>query len=198
MTGLTPARHTAPGGGAPRFAERFGLFAECLLVGVVVTLALPGVVTVVPALAAGCTHIRAHLDGESTAVRVLLTNVVAAFRSSLPVALLLPTMFVLILADLAIVPLGLPGGRVVAGVCALTALMLAVVTMRAAASWQPGSHWTTLMRQAARRAVRDLRGSLLLVLALIMLLIVTWQLLPLIVAMLGCVVMAAVAVERRG
>jgi hypothetical protein len=44
---------------------------------------------------------------------------------------------------------------------------------------------------------QDPAGSLLLLMALGVLVVVTWQLLPLVVPMLGCVAMAAVAVERR-
>ena len=74
---------------------------------------------------------------------------------------------------------------------------LAVVVLRTAAAWSPGARWSSLAREAARRGVADLRGSLLLVMALGVLVLVTWQLLPLLVPMTGCVVMAAVAVERR-
>ncbi len=198
MTRTAPTQHAAPDErSVPTVAERFALFAECLVVGVLVTLTLPGVLTILPAWAAGCTHIRAHLDGESTALRKLLTDFAAACRHSLPVSLLLAAAFALLVVDLAIVRLGLPGGLLVAGVCAASAVALTVVSMRAAATWTPGARWTELVRQAALRAVRDLRGSLLLVLTLVMLLIATWQLLPLLVPMVGCAVMATVAVERR-
>jgi hypothetical protein len=198
MTGSVPSGHTAPlDRGMPTFAERFALFAECLVVGVLVTLSLPGLVTILPAWAAGCAHIRAHLDGESTPLARLLRNCLTAFKRSLRVSLLLAAALALVAFDLLIVWAGLPGGRAVAAVCAVAATGLIVVTMRAGSVWTPGDDWTALLRDAVRRSAHDIRGTLLVVLALGMLAVITWQLLSLLIPMLGCVAMATVAVERR-
>jgi hypothetical protein len=181
-----------------RPGARFALFGECLLVGVLVAVTALPLVTLLPALAAGCAHIRAHVDGETTAVRAFFGRVRAAYPGSLPFSLGAAAGFALLAADALVLRARVPGGGFVAAVCAVAAAALSVVLLRAAASWSAGLQWTSLVRQAAvRAATGDPAGSLLLVMALALLVIVTWQLLPLVVPTLGCVVMAAVAVERR-
>ncbi|TDB78077.1 hypothetical protein [Micromonospora sp. KC723] len=178
--------------------RRFALFAECLTAGLLVALSILPVVTLLPALAAGCAHIRAHVDGETTAIRAFFTRAGAAYRGSLPLSLGVAAGYAVLAGDVLILRAGVPGGALVAAACVVAAVALSVVVLRAAAAWSPGAAWTTLVRHAARRAVTgDPSGSLLLVMALGVLVVVTWQLLPLVVPMLGCLLMAAVAVERR-
>ncbi|TDB82748.1 hypothetical protein [Micromonospora sp. KC721] len=178
--------------------RRFTLFAECLTAGLLVALAILPVVTLLPALAAGCAHIRAHVDGETTAIRAFFTRVGAAFSGSLPLSLGVAAGYAILAGDVLILRAGVPGGAVVAAGCVLAAAALSVVVLRAAAAWSPGASWWQLVRHAARRTVTgDPSGSLLLIMALGVLVVVTWQLLPLVVPMLGCLLMAAVAVERR-
>lgn len=178
--------------------RRFVLFGECLLAGLfTVLLALP-LVTLLPALAAGCAHVRAHVDGETTAVRAYFARFRAALPGSVPLSLAVVAGFAVVTVDGLLLRAAVPGGTFVAAFCGLAAVALAVVLLRAAATWSPDQRWTDLVRTAAvRAATSDPSGSLLLVMALALLVLVTWQLLPLVVPMLGCVLMAAVAVERR-
>ncbi|TDC85625.1 hypothetical protein E1193_02040 [Micromonospora sp. KC606] len=179
--------------------RRFALFGECLTAGLLVALAILPVVTLLPALAAGCAHIRAHVDGESTAIRTFFTRAGAAYRGSLGLSLGVVAGYAVLAGDVLILRrAGVPGGGLVAAACVVAAAALSVIVLRAAAAWSPGAQWAQLVRQAARRAVTgDPSGSLLLVMALGVLVVVTWQLLPLVLPMLGCLLMAAVAVERR-
>src|SRR5690606_29927855 len=71
----------------PRAAVSFAMFAEVLLVGVVVAVASLGVVTALPALAAGAVHLRRHLDGEQDRIVDLLGLVLAACRGGWLVSL---------------------------------------------------------------------------------------------------------------
>lgn len=196
-----PRRRPDPAGrsdGVPGGA-RFALFAECLLVGVLVTVAALPVVTLLPALAAGADHIRAHVDGESTTLRAFAGRLRAAYPGGWVWSLGAAAGFALLALDAAVVRGGdLPGAAAVAVVAALAGTGLAVLLLRVAAAWSAGAPWPTLVRATARRAVvGDPGGSLLLVLAIGVLLVVGWQFLPLAVPMLGCVLMAAVAVDRR-
>ena len=178
--------------------KRLPLFAECLTAGVLVVLAALPVVTLLPALAAGCAHVKAHVDGESTALRAFLDRVRDASRCGLGPSIAVVAGFGALAADVAVLRrVDLPGGGVVGAVCVAAAVGLAVVVLRAAADWSPTERWSTLLRSAARRGTSDVVGSLLLVMALGVLAVITWQLPPLVVPMLGCVLMAAVAVERR-
>ena len=181
-----------------RPGERFVLFGECLLVGVLVTVAALPVVTLLPALAAGCAQIRAHVDGETTTVAAFFGRVRAAYPGSLPLSLGVAGGYAVLAIDAAVLRSGPPGAGPVAAGCAVAAASLAVVVLRATAAWSPGAQWTLLVRAATRRATTgDPSGSLLLLLALAVGAVVTWQLLPLAVPIVGCVAMAAVAIERR-
>lgn len=177
--------------------RRFELFAECLTAGLLVVLTALPLVTLLPALAAGCAHIKAHVDGETTALRTFFTRFGEACHGSWPLSCGVTAGFAVLAVDAVVLRQGIHGGQFVAVVCAVVAVGLAVVVLRTAAAWSPGARWVSLAREAARRGVADIGGSLLLVMALGLLVLVTWQLLPLVVPMAGCVVMAVVAVERR-
>ncbi|MEV8441794.1 hypothetical protein AB0425_30805 [Actinosynnema sp. NPDC051121] len=177
--------------------KRFALFGECLTAGLLVLLAALPVVTLLPALAAGCAHIKAHVDGETTSVRAFFERVRGALPGGWGVSIAVVVGFAVLVVDVVFLRTRVAGGGLVAVVCAVAAVGLAVVVLRAASSWVPGSRWPSVMRAAARRAVGDFTGSLLLVMSLGVLLVVTWQLPPLLLPMAGCVLMAAVAVDRR-
>lgn len=177
--------------------KRFALFGECLTAGLLVLLVALPVVTLLPALAAGCAHIKAHVDGETTSVRAFFERVRVALPGGWAVSIGVLVGFAVLAVDVVFLRTRVAGGGFVAAVCAVAAVGLAVVVLRAAAGWSPGARWTVVVREAARRAVVDLAGSLLLVMAFGVLLVVTWQLPPLLLPMVGCVLMAAVAVDRR-
>ena len=177
--------------------RRFALFGECLTAGLLVLLAALPVVTLVPALAAGCAHIKAHVDGETTSVRAFFERVRAAVPGGWVVSVGVVAGFAVLVVDVVFLRTRVAGGGFVAVVCGVAAVGLAVVVLRAAALWTTDARWPFVLRAAARRAAGDFGGSLLLVMALAVLLIVTWQLPPLALPMLGCVLMAAVAVDRR-
>lgn len=177
--------------------KRFALFGECLTAGLLVLLTALPVVTLLPALAAGCAHIKAHVDGETTSVRAFFERVRAALPGGWGVSIAVVVGFAVLVVDVVFLRTRVVGGGLVAVVCAVAAVGLAVVVLRAAALWTPDSHWPSVMRAAGRRAVGDFAGSLLLVMSLAVLLVVTWQLPPLLLPMAGCVLMAAVAVDRR-
>lgn len=183
-----------------RRGARFALFGETLLVGVLVLAAAVPLVTLLAALAAGCAHLRAHVDGTgSTSVRTFAATVRAALPGSWPWSLAVLAAAGLLAFDAAVVRTGrLPGGGVVAAVCLLAAVVLAALALRAAQMWRPGACWAATLRVATIRTVRDdPGGTALLGLAVGGLVLVTWQLTPLAVPMTGCVVLAAVAVARR-
>nr|MDT0660348.1 hypothetical protein [Micromonospora sp. DSM 115978] len=187
---------TAPA--PPGRGQRFALFGECLLTGLMVTLAALPVVTLLAALAAGCAQIRAHVDGESTALRAFGGRLRSAYPGSALWSLAAGGAFALLALDAVALRTRVPGGGAVAAVCVLAATAGAVLLLRAGALWRAGDRWPDLLRRAARRtAVDDRSGSLLLVMAVGLLALVTWQLPPLVIPMVGCVVMASVATERR-
>ncbi|MDY0912999.1 hypothetical protein [Rathayibacter festucae] len=193
------ARAAAADGTALRWpgaANRFALFAEVLFTGLLVTiLALP-LVTLPLALAVGARHLRRFVLDEPSSLRSALAEARAGVLRSLPVGLALLALTAVLGLDLLVASTGaLPGATAVAVVCGALLAAALVVVLTASALWVPESRWVPLLREAAMLAVRDLRGSGALLVALVLAAVVTWQLAPLVVPALGCTVFAALAVR---
>lgn len=176
---------------------RFALFAESLLTGVWLILAALPLVTALPAVAAGCAHLRRQLDHEPSGLRQFLADCRAASRTGRRVTLSWTAALPLLAVDAFLAGSGLPGGPVLL-LASVTGLgLLLVLGLRTAATWRPGADWDTLARAAARRTVGDASGSLLLTGGVLVVLVSAWQLPPLVAPAAGCLALAAVAVERR-
>ncbi|AZZ51681.1 hypothetical protein [Rathayibacter festucae] len=193
------ARAAAADGTALRWpgaANRFALFAEVLFTGLLVTiLALP-LVTLPLALAVGARHLRRFVLDEPSSLRTALAEARTGVLRSLPVGLALLALSAVLGLDLLVASTGaLPGATAVAVVCAALLAAALVVVLTASALWLPDSRWVPLLGEAATLAVRDLRGSGALLVALVLAAVVTWQLAPLVVPALGCTVFAALAVR---
>ncbi|ROQ64415.1 hypothetical protein EDF36_1380 [Rathayibacter sp. PhB152] len=180
----------------PGAANRFALFAEVLFTGLLVTiLALP-LVTLPLALAVGARHLRRFVLDEPSSLRTALAEARTGVLRSLPVGLALLALSAVLGLDLLVASTGaLPGATAVAMVCAALLAAALVVVLTASALWMPDSRWVPLLGEAATLAVRDLRGSGALLVALVLATVVTWQLAPLVVPALGCTVFAALAVR---
>ena len=176
---------------------RLALLAESLLTGVWVTLAALPLVTALPALAAGCAHLRRHLHHEATGLRRFLTDCGEGLRRGWRTATAWTAGALLLVADALIAGSGLPGGPVFLLTSALGLVLLLVVGLRTAATRPPGAPWRGLVRAAARRTLADPAGSLLLAAGLLVVAVSAWQLPPLAAPATGCLTLAAVAVEQR-
>ncbi|MDB1088634.1 hypothetical protein PJ985_13760 [Streptomyces sp. ACA25] len=176
----------------------FALFGETVIVGVLVALLSVPLVTALPALAAGSTHMRRHVSGESARTGDLLRDFTAAWRGLWPAALVGTGLGLLLLWNLTLAEAGvIPGSAgVLAGSAGLLAL-LSVLMLRTAGAWRPGCGPVGAVRTAAARTWRDPSGSVLLVLAAGMCLVFGWMLLPLLLLAGGLLVLAVVAVEHR-
>ncbi|WP_171108140.1 MULTISPECIES: hypothetical protein [Streptomyces] len=179
------------------FAERFAVFAECLLTGVWIAVASLGVVTYPAAFAAGARHLRRRTAHEGGGRREFLADFRAAVRRGWLVGVAGWAAAVAVWVDVQAARAGIPGGPLVGavGLCALFGVVVA--GLRAAATWTPGASWRALLAAAARRTVRDPAGSFLLVGGLVVVACSGWFIPPLAVPVLGAVAAAAVAVEER-
>ncbi|WUD76384.1 hypothetical protein OG937_34215 [Streptomyces sp. NBC_00510] len=178
-------------GARPR-ADRFALFAECLLTGVwLVAAALP-LVTALPAFAAACGHLRRHLDGERSTWRDFAAETAVATRAGWRWTLLWWGVLTLLGLDLAVARSGMPGGGAFTCVGVLAAVALVVTGLRAAALWRPGEGGRGAAGRAVRCVVGDPGGTLLLAGGVVVVGVAAWMLLP-----LGAVALGCVAVERR-
>ncbi|WP_338899281.1 hypothetical protein WBG99_29955 [Streptomyces sp. TG1A-60] len=178
-------------------AERFALFAECLLTGVWIALASLPLVTYPAAFAAGSRHLRRRTAHERGGWREFVADFRTAVRGGWLVGLAGWAAFAVVWVDVQAVRAGIPGGPLVGAVGVLALIGAVVAGLRAAAAWQPGAAWRALLGAAGRRTVLDPAGSFLLVGGLAVVASSAWFVAPLAVPVLGAVAAAAVAVEER-
>ncbi|MET7656709.1 MULTISPECIES: hypothetical protein [unclassified Streptomyces] len=186
-----------PPRGESLFAERFALFAECLLTGVWIAAASLAVVTYPAAFAAGARHLRRRTAHEAGGWREFVADFRLAVRGGWLAGLAGWAAVAAVWVDVQAVRAGIPGGPLVGAVGVFALIGLAVAGLRAAAVWTPGATWRTLLAEAGRRTVLDPVGSFLIVGGLAVVALSAWFVAPLAVPVLGAVAAAAVAVEER-
>lgn len=169
--------------------SRLALFADCLLLGLVITLTAVPVVTAYPGFVAACSF-PFSLRGYGERLREVV-------RSGVGGMLVPPAAVGLLALDAVAIQSGLPGSAVFGPLVAVAGVVLAVLGLRAAARWRAGLRWGVVMRAAWRDLVEDVRGSLLLGLAVVAAAVVA-VLVPVTLLLLGGVLaLAAVAVGSR-
>ncbi|MGW4539901.1 hypothetical protein ACWEOP_18770 [Streptomyces chartreusis] len=191
----TKARTAA--GGESVLAERFGLFAECLLTGVWIAVACLGVVTYPAAFAAGARHLHRRIAHESGGLREFAADFRVAVRGGWVVGLAGWAVAAAVLVDVQATRAGIPGGALVGAIGVFALIGAFVALLRAAAAWTPDAGWRALLAGAGRRTVLDPAGSFLVVGGLAVVAASAWFSAPLAVPVLGAVTAAAVAVEER-
>ncbi|MFJ7295563.1 hypothetical protein [Streptomyces collinus] len=183
--------------GESALAERFAVFAECLLTGVWIAVASLGVVTYPAAFAAGARHLRRRLAHEGGGWREFAADFRTALRGGWLAGLAGWAAVAAVWVDVQAARAGIPGGPLVGAVGVVALIGLVVAGLRAAALWEPGAGWRRLLAEAGRRTVLDPAGSFLIVGGLAVVAVSAWFAAPLAVAVLGAVAAAAVAVEER-
>ncbi|MFI8168522.1 hypothetical protein ACIGAN_19480 [Streptomyces sp. NPDC085931] len=183
--------------GESLLAERFAVFAESLLTGVWIAVASLGVVTYPAAFAAGARHLRRRTAHEGGGLREFVADFRAALRGGWLAGLAGWAAVAAVWVDVQAARAGIPGGPAAGAVGVVALIGLAVAGLRAAAVWEPGARWRTLLARAGRRTVRDPAGSFLLMAGPAVVAGSAWFAAPLAVPALGAVAAAAVAVEER-
>jgi hypothetical protein len=168
-----------------------GLFAEVALIGVLVCVASVPLVTSLAAVAAGSLLLGELLDtGRTPTVGRFVSLLGQALRD--PVTLFAPAvLFALGFLDVMALLGGVPGGPLIG----LALLVVATVVLRGAARWTPGASWTGLL--ADPLPLRDWRGSALVAVAVVVLVVVVTQAPAFVVLAPGLLVLATAAVARR-
>ena len=179
------------------FAERFAVFAECLLTGVWIAVASLGVVTYPAAYAAGARHLRRRTAHEGGGWREFVADFRTAVRGGWLAGLAGWAAVAAVWVDVQAARAGIPGGPLVGALGVVALIGLVVAGLRAAAVGEPGTRWRTLLAQAGRRTVLDPAGSFLIVGGLAVVAVSAWFAAPLALPVLGAVAAAAVAVEER-
>lgn len=178
-------------------AERFALFAECLLTGVWIAVASLPLVTYPAAFAAGARHLRRRIGHERGGLREFAADFRSALRGGWLAGLAGWAALGAVWVDVHAVRAGLPGGPLVGAIGVSALIGAAVAGLRAAADWRPGATWRSLLARAGRRTVLDPAGSFLIVGGLAVVVCSAWFSAPLAIPVLGAVAAAAVAVEER-
>ncbi|WP_461001675.1 hypothetical protein [Streptomonospora sediminis] len=197
-----PADPTARPPAPPRrpAVSRAALFGECLLAGVFTLAAGLALVTLPAAAAAGCAHVRAHTDGEgATGAGEFVNRLRAAWPGSWRAGAACAGLVAVLLGDMLVVAaFEVPGEAAVLAACAAAAAGAAVLGLRAAAAWRPGGHWRSAFRAAFVRSGADPVGTVLLAVALAVTAAVAWAVPPALLPLAGCLLLAAVVVDKRG
>ncbi|MFB7934496.1 hypothetical protein [Streptomyces sp. NPDC056039] len=178
-------------------AGRFAIFAECLLTGVWIAVASLGVVTYPAAFAAGARHLRRRTAHEGGGWREFVADFRTALRGGWLAGLAGWAAVAAVWVDVQAARAGIPGGALVGAVGVVALIAFVVAGLRAAALWEPGERWRTLLAAAWRRTVLDPAGSFLIIAGLAVVALSGWFVAPLAVPVLGAVAAAAVAVEER-
>lgn len=178
-------------------AEKFGVFAECLLTGVWIAVASLGVVTCPAALAAGARHLRRRIAHEGGGLREFVADFRVAVRRGWIVGLAGWAAAGAVRLDVQAARAGIPGGPFVGAIGVFALIGVVVALLRATAVWTPDAGWRALLADAGRRTVLDPAGSFLIIGGLAVVAASSWFAAPLAVPVLGAVVAAAVAVEER-
>jgi hypothetical protein len=204
MDSTTPA----PNHHEPVPVNRFALFSETLLAGVLVLVLSIPLVTIPAAYAAGIAHLERHLSGRDDSVRSLWNSFRAALPGSWKLGIATAAAAVVIVLNLLLAWVGqLPGREVVLPATLILAAGAAVLLLRTTAAWSDSagtgprtdsrSAWRSALETGQAVLLRDWTGSLLLVAALFGAVVFVWMLAALFVVVPGILVLASAAVKLR-
>ncbi|MGO4246712.1 Poxvirus protein I5 [Paenarthrobacter sp. RAF54_2] len=196
--------------------NRFALFSETILAGVVVLLLSVPLVTVPAAYAAGVAHLERHLSGRDDSLRSLWGNFRRALPGSWKIGITTAAAAVVIVLNLVLALVGqLPGRVLILPATLILAAAAAVLLLRIAGNWSggvvwagdagrksvdlpgPQQQWRLAYSQAKADSFRDGSGSLLLLAAVFVAVVFVWMLQALFVIVPGMLILAAAAVKIR-
>ncbi len=196
----------APNHHEPVPVNRFVLFSETLLAGVLVLVLSIPLVTIPAAYAAGTAHLERHLSGRDDSVRGLWDTFRAALPGSWKLGITTAVGAVVIVLNLLLAWVGqLPGREVVLPATLILAAGAAILLLRTTAAWsdfagpraEAGSAWRSALIAGQALSVRDWTGSLLLAAALFGAVVFVWMLAALFVVVPGTLILASAAVKLR-
>ncbi len=176
---------------------RLAATAETLLVGVLVCAASLPLVTALAAAGAGAAALE-EFAGSGTPVRV--RRFAALLRSALadPVAWAVPPLLAVVgVLDALAIAGGLPGRAIIGPVLVFAGGAALVICTAGAARWRPGGRWSSALMDGADAVRSDPVGSVLILGAWAVVVLVTSAEPAFAVIAPGLVVLAAVAVRRR-
>ncbi|GAB3604981.1 hypothetical protein GCM10027413_03900 [Conyzicola nivalis] len=185
-------------GAWPGAKQRFALFGEVLLTGIIVVLVSIPIVTIPLALAVGKRHLMRFLRAEGSQLALVAGDVREGFIGGVGIGCAWLAATGILLMDLLLVASGaLPGGVAVGALAVVLLAALTVLTLWVAASWTPASGWRAAVRTGFASLRTDPIGSVYLLVGAGLVVLFTWMLPPLIIPALGCVCFAVAAIAVR-
>ncbi|AMB41509.1 hypothetical protein [Arthrobacter sp. ATCC 21022] len=184
--------------------NRFALFSEAILAGVIVLLLSLPLVTLPAAYAAGVAHLERHLSGRDDSLKTLWRNFRLALPGSWKFGITTAAAGVVIVLNLLLALVGqLPGRSLILPATVALAAVGAVLLLRIAAGWSGREEiagrdrWVAAYSNAKEEMLRDWSGTLLLLAAMGMAVVFVWMLQALFVIVPGTLVLAAAAIKIR-
>jgi len=185
-------------GAWPGAKQRFALFGEVLLTGIVVVLLSIPIVTIPLAVAVGTRHLMRFLRAEGSQLSLIAGDVREGFVGGVGIGCVWLAATGVLLMDLLLVASGaLPGGVAVGAIAAALLAGLTVLMLWVAAAWTPAIGWRAAVRVGFASLRTDPAGSAYLLVGAGLVVLLTWMLVPLIVPALGCVCFAVAAISAR-
>ncbi|WP_411700932.1 hypothetical protein [Conyzicola sp.] len=195
-SGIGPTSSDA--GAWPGAKQKFALFGEVLLTGIIVVLISIPIVTIPLAIAVGKRHLMRFLRAEGSQLALVAGDVREGFTGGVGIGCAWLAVTGILLMDLLLVASGaLPGGVAVGALAVVLLAALTVLTLWVAASWTPVAGWRTAVRVGFASLRTDAIGSVYLLVGAGLVVLFTWMLPPLIIPALGCVCFAVAAISVR-
>lgn len=182
----------------PGATAKFALFGEVLWVGVLCCVTGIALVTLPAACAAGSAHLRRFLRAETSPPKKFFTDFLSALRTGWLVGVVSVLAVAILLVNIVIANSRLlPGWQFVlaGGILVLATFLVGVTGMTA--RWQEARSWRAAGRTWLHDARTDPPGVLWLLVAVLLTVVAAWQLPPLVVPGIGCLVFAALTTAVR-
>ncbi|GAB3535628.1 hypothetical protein GCM10027403_13650 [Arthrobacter tecti] len=182
----------------PGAQGKFALLAEVLWMGVLTFAGGLLIITLPAALAASTRHLHRYLLAERSTLGQWWEDFVSALRTGWVVGLTTTALAVVLLFNLLLAGTQvLPGWLLVLAVCFLALTALVFVLLQSAVRWTPSKGWKQAVREGMNSFATDPGAIAPLLAAVVLAVVVTWQLPPLVVPGLGCLVFAVLVVKER-
>lgn len=182
----------------PGAEGKFALFAEVLWMGVLTVVGGLLLVTLPAAIAASTRHLHRYLLAERSTLRQWWQDYLSALRTGWIVGLAAAALGAVLLFNLLLAGTQvLPGWQAVFAVGLVGLGALAITLLQSAVRWTPERGWKQAVRDGVQAFVSDPGAIPPLLVALALTVVVTWQLPPLIVPGMGCLVFAVLVVKER-
>jgi hypothetical protein len=131
----------------PAPGTRLALFADTLLAGLFTAVTALGVVTAYPGLVAACAVLRDRvLDDHPVTPRRYLLRLRQTVRSGPAVLVVPPLIAAVLILDAIAIAANIPGRIPLTALLILATATTAVLALRLAAHWRPGTPWPTVAK----------------------------------------------------